>query len=120
MADISPGQYELWVDQRCRRESRKFSHLADDAYMRVAEEKRFVVFRTRDRLLLRSVDGDVELDATPHPDLPGTYEIHSAHGGVLSIRDDGPRGKRADLVLFGSGSPYLACDRGSLRAVATL
>lgn len=84
--------------------------------MSVAEEKRFVVLRTKERLVLRSVEGDIELEATPRKDLPGTYEIRSRSGGVLSIRDDGPRGKRAELVLFGTGSPYLTCDRGSLRA----
>jgi hypothetical protein len=118
-ADLSPGQYELWIDQRCRREARKWSTLPNDAYVRVAEEKRFIVFRTRDRLVLRSVDGDVELEATPHKDLPGVFAIRSASGGILTIHE-GPRGKRADLVLFGTGSPYLACDRGSIRTVASL
>lgn len=117
--DLSPGQYELWIDQRCRREARKWSTLPNDAYVRVAEEKRFIVFRTRDRLVLRSVDGDVELEATPHKDLPGVFAIRSASGGILTIHG-GPGGKRADLVLFGTGSPYLACDRGSIRTVASL
>ncbi len=117
--DLSPGQYELWIDQRCRREARKWSTLPKDAYVRVAEEKRFMVFRTRDRLVLRSVDGDVELEAIPHKDLPGVFAIRSASGGILTIHG-GPSGKRADLVLFGTGSPYLACDRGSIRTVASL
>jgi hypothetical protein len=118
-AELQPGAYELWVDQRCRREARRYSHLAPDAYMKVAEEKRFSVVRLHDRIVLRSVDLGVVLEATPHRDLPGVYAIRTPSGGFLTV-SDGPRGQRADLVLFGSGLPYLACDRGALRAVASL
>ncbi len=128
VADLAPGQYELWIDHRCRREARRFSKLGDDAYMRVASEKRFVVFRTADRIVLRSVDAPgVELEAIPHHDVPGVYAIKSASGGLLTLHEpgkslsrEGPSERRAELVLFGTGLPYLACDRGSLRAVASL
>ena len=109
-AELRPGAYELWVDQRCRREARRYSHLAPDAYMKVAEEKRFSVVRLQDRVVL---------EATPHRDLPGVYAIRTPSGGFLTV-SEGPQGQRADLVLFGSGLPYLACDRGALRAVASL
>lgn len=118
-AELRPGAYELWVDQRCRREARRYSHLAPDAYMKVAEEKRFSVVRLQDRVVLRGVDPGVVLEATPHRDLPGVYAIRTPSGGFLTV-SEGPQGQRADLVLFGSGLPYLACDRGALRAVASL
>lgn len=118
-AELRPGAYELWVDQRCRREARRYSHLSPDAYMKVAEEKRFSVVRLQDRIVLRGVDPGVVLEATPHRDLPGVYAIRTPSGGFLTV-SEGPQGQRADLVLFGSGLPYLACDRGALRAVASL
>jgi len=118
-ADLAPGQYELWIDHRCRREARRFTHLGEDAYMRVESEKRFVVVRTEKRVVLRSVDTPgIELEAVPQG-LPGVYEIRSASGGLLTVKE-GPRERRAELVLFGTARPYLTCDRGALRSVASL
>lgn len=119
-AEIAPGTYELWIDQRCRREARRFSHLVEDDYVRIESEKRFVVFRgTGQRLVLRSVEvPGMELEAIPSESTPGTWSITSASGGLLTVRE-GPREKRAELVLFGTGRPYLACDRGALRTVAS-
>jgi hypothetical protein len=116
IVDIPEGQSELWVDQRCRREARRWSKLTDKDYIPVAEEKRFLVTRKGDRILVRPVDAEVELEAQPSKTLPGTYEIRSASGGVFSLH--GGRGGRAELVLFGASFPYLSCDRGTLRTAS--
>jgi hypothetical protein len=114
--ELPEGQSELWVDQRCRREARRWSKLTDKDYIPVAEEKRFVVIRRGDRVLVRPVDAAVELEAQPSKTLPGAYEIRTSSGGLLTLRG-GPNG-RAELVLFGASFPYLSCDRGTLRTAS--